>query len=77
MLLEHVRVLELGDSLAAAVCGRLFAELGSEVLQVRGSKEEQKIASSETRLAREVTDALKRSLHPQHLNNLFPKLTSS
>ncbi len=73
MLLDHVRVLELGDSLAAAVCGRLFAELGSEVLQLQCSKEEQQPTSSETRLAREVTDTLKRPLEPHHLDGSISK----
>ena len=33
-LLHSVRVLELGPALAGAVCGRMFAELGADVIKV-------------------------------------------
>lgn len=58
-VLGDLRVLELGDSLAASVCGRLFAELGAEVLQVRLPEDARTAESSEARDARVVIDALK------------------
>jgi crotonobetainyl-CoA:carnitine CoA-transferase CaiB-like acyl-CoA transferase len=59
-LLAGLRILEVGESLAVSVCGRLFAELGAEVLQLRLAESERPPASREAQLAREVTDALKR-----------------
>lgn len=69
-LLDGLRILEVGESLAVAVCGRMFAELGAEVLQIRGSEAEQHAASRETRLAREVVDALKLEVEPPRLEEL-------
>ena len=58
-VLGDLRVLELGDSFAASICGRLFAELGAEVLQVRLPEDARTAESSEARDARVVVDALK------------------
>ncbi|MDA0365438.1 MAG: CoA transferase, partial [Chloroflexi bacterium] len=56
-LLRSLRVLEVGDR-AAAICGRLFAELGADVLAVRTSVEPRPPADGEARLL----DAAKRTL---------------
>ena len=64
--LGDLRVLELGDALAASVCGRLFAELGAEVLRVAlpaGSPPD----TTEAEHARVVTDALKRTVSADSL----------
>ena len=61
-LLSGLRVLEIGEPLAVAVCGRMFAELGAEVLQVRIPPAERPSVSTEASLAREVIDTLKREL---------------
>ena len=58
-LLDGLRVLEIGEPLAVSVCGRMLAELGAEVLQVRLPEGERPPVSREASLAREVTDALK------------------
>ena len=70
-LLDGLRVLELGESLAASICGRMFAELGAEVLQIRLPEGEREPSSHEARLAREVTDALKREANLADLNELL------
>ncbi|MEE8337006.1 MAG: CoA transferase [Dehalococcoidia bacterium] len=36
-LLDSIRVLELGPALAGAVCGRMFADLGADVIRVTGA----------------------------------------
>lgn len=59
--LGDLRVLELGDALAASVCGRLFAELGAEVLRVTLPGESPP-ETTEAAHARVVTDALKRTV---------------
>ncbi len=59
--LGDLRVLELGDALAASVCGRLFAELGAEVLRV-ALPGESAAETTESVHARVVTDALKRAV---------------
>lgn len=69
-LLDGLRVLELGEPLAVSVCGRMFAELGAEVLQIRPADAERPPASREATLAREVTDALKREADPADLERL-------
>ena len=69
-LLDGLRILELGEPLAVAVCGRMFAELGAEVLQVRGPGDDRRGASTEARLAREVVDALKREAEIDRLEEL-------
>ncbi|MDA1146285.1 MAG: CoA transferase, partial [Chloroflexi bacterium] len=69
-LLDGLRVLEIGEPLAASVCGRMFAELGAEVLQLRLPEAERPPASREAQLAREVTDALKREVSLADLETL-------
>ena len=69
-LLDGLRVLEIGEPLAASVCGRMFAELGAEVLQLRLPEAERPPASREATLAREVTDALKREAPLDDLGTL-------
>ena len=69
-LLGLLRVLEIGDSLALAVCGRMFAELGAEVLQIRGEGAAHHLASTESELAREVVDALKLEVDADRLGEL-------
>ena len=69
-LLDGLRVLEIGEPLAASVCGRMFAELGAEVLQLRLPEAERPPASREAQLAREVTDALKREASLADLETL-------
>jgi crotonobetainyl-CoA:carnitine CoA-transferase CaiB-like acyl-CoA transferase len=69
-LLDGLRVLEVGEPLAVAVAGRLFAELGAEVLQVRPPAGERSPESRESRLAREVIDLLKREVEPGRLETL-------
>ncbi len=69
-LLHGLRVLELGEPLAVSVCGRMFAELGAEVLQIRPAEGERPPASREATLAREVTDALKREADLADLERL-------
>ena len=73
MLLGDLRVLELGEGLAGSVCGRLFAELGAEVLQLRPPAAERPPLSTESRETRLVTDALKREIAPHELQMLAPE----
>jgi crotonobetainyl-CoA:carnitine CoA-transferase CaiB-like acyl-CoA transferase len=73
MLLCDLRVLELGEALAASVCGRLFAELGAEVLQIRLPLDQRPPETTETRHARQVTDALKREVSVSRLAELAVK----
>ena len=70
-LLDGLHVLELGESLAVSVCGRMFAELGAEVLQIRLHEDAPEPTSCEARLAREVTDALKREANLAELDELL------
>jgi len=69
-LLDGLRVLEIGEPLAVSVCGRMFAELGAEVLQIQVPEDERPPASREATLAREATDALKRVVPPSDLASL-------
>ena len=70
MLLGDLRVLELGEALAASVCGRLFAELGAEVLQIRLPSGARPTETTEARRARRVTDALKQEVDAGRLAEL-------
>ena len=70
LLLAGLRILEVGEPLAVAVCGRMFAELGAEVLQVRVPAAERPAESTEARHAREVIDALKREVGIDRLEAL-------
>lgn len=72
-LLDGLRILEVGEPLAVSVCGRMFAELGAEVLQIRLPEAERPPASREGQLAREVTDALKREAALADLETLAAK----
>ena len=70
--LGDLRVLELGGALAASVCGRLFAELGAEVLRVAlpdGSSSD----TTEAVHARVVTDALKRDVPAESVARHAPR----
>ncbi len=71
MPLGDLRVLEIGDALAASVCGRLFAELGAEVLRVDlgGSESNDTIEAIHARL---VTDALKRTVAAERVPHHAP-----
>ena len=75
--LGDLRVLELGDALAASVCGRLFAELGAEVLRIALPSESPAAGSAsndttEATHARVVTDALKRLVGAASLQQHAP-----
>ena len=70
MLLGDLRVLELGEALAASVCGRLFAELGAEVLQMRLPVDQRPPETTAARHARRATDALKREVDASRLAKL-------
>ena len=75
--LGDLRVLELGDALAASVCGRLFAELGAEVLRIALPSESPAAGSAsndttEATHARVVTDALKRLVAAASLQQHAP-----
>jgi len=72
MPLGDLRVLELGEALAASVCGRLFAELGAEVLQARLPVAERPPETTEARSARRVMDALKASVDASRVAELVP-----
>jgi crotonobetainyl-CoA:carnitine CoA-transferase CaiB-like acyl-CoA transferase len=70
MLLGDLRVLELGEALAGSVCGRLFAELGAEVLQIRLPSNARPTETTEARHVRRVTDALKHEVDASRLAEL-------
>ena len=69
-LFGELRVLELGEALATSICGRLFAELGAEVLQTRLPTDQRPPETTEARHARRVTDALKREVDANRLAEL-------